>query len=259
MTLRNFLLGMVAACACAPAQHGSYENLNSTVWVQTSVEYKATLRQTYRAAEASLLRGIEDRMWTAAIEQTRDASQKPPAVILDLDETVLDNSPFQARMVTGHKTYTEEAWQAWVAEGKAGLVPGAGEFLAAAHGHGVAIFYLSNRVCNPDKADDPTVAVLKAHSLPMAQGRLLCKVEGNSDKTPRRTQVAANYRVILLIGDDFGDFLTPGKTREARDAQLAAWSRYFGERWFMIPNPTYGSWERSVGYTVDEKLKALRK
>ena len=246
--------------AVSPVLAQPHENLNAVSWVQTSAEYRALTLQTYRAAEASLQRALEDKNWTAAVEQRRPASELPPAIILDLDETVLDNSALQARVAANGGIYNDEVWQKWVAEKKAGLVPGAREFVLSAHARAVNIFYVTNRVCDPNKADDPTVLVLRRHYLPFAPERLLCKTD-TTDKSPRRRLVAAGNRILLLIGDDFNDFLTVPQEQfniESRQAAAQAFSRYWGERWFMLPNPTYGSWERAVGYKVEEKRNALR-
>ena len=253
-------LGLTLLCATAAIAQ-THENLNAVLWVQTSAEYRAAALQTYRAAEVNMLRALNDKTWTAAVEQRRPAPELPPAVILDLDETVLDNSPFQAWVAaTPGAAFSEQTWAKWVSEKRAGLVPGAREFLLAAHAHSVAPFYISNRVCDPNKADDPTVAVLRAHHLPFRPERLLCRTE-TGDKSPRRTLVAAGNRILLLIGDDFNDFLSlpQGQASVAdRTTAVDGFQRYWGERWFMLPNPTYGSWERTVGLTVDAKRKALR-
>jgi acid phosphatase len=250
-------MGQAPARALSPSAH---ENLNAVLWVQTAAEYRASAIQTYRAAEASLIRALTDKSWTAALEQRRPVPELPPAVILDLDETVLDNSALQARLALTGGVYSDEVWQKWVGEKRAGLVPGARDFLLAAHAHGVAPFYVTNRVCDPNKADDPTVAVLKMHYLPFRPERLLCKTD-TSDKSARRNLVAAGNRVLLLIGDDFNDFLTIPRdqaTVEGRLTAVDAHDRYWGERWFMLPNPTYGSWERVFNNSLEIKRKSLR-
>ncbi len=255
--LSSFAIGLATSLAVAQTPH---ENLNAVVWMQTSAEYRAAAIQTYRAAELSMMRAIQDKTWTAALEQKRPVPDLPVAVILDLDETVLDNGAFQARVTATGGVFSNETWQKWVEEKRAGLVPGARDFLLAAHGHGVAIFYITNRVCDPAKPDDPTVTVLRAHHLPYSSQRLLCRTD-TGDKSARRNLVAAGNRIMLLIGDDFNDFvsLTPNQgSVEGRFDAVEAHRRYWGERWFMLPNPTYGSWERSVGSTVDAKRKALK-
>lgn len=253
----RFLLYLLLA-GCAAAQ--PHENLNAVTWVQTAAEYRASAIQTYRAAEASMFRAIQDKNWTAAVEQRRPVPDLPLAVILDLDETVLDNSVHQARLTATGAAFDDPGWQKWVAEKKAGLVPGARDFLMAAHANGVAAFYVTNRVCDPNKADDPTVAVLRMHHLPFRPERLLCRTD-TGDKSPRRTLVAAGNRILLLIGDDFNDFVSLSREQTTvadRLTTVDAYNRYWGERWFVLPNPTYGSWERAVGTGVDAKRKALR-
>ncbi|HYP08048.1 MAG TPA: HAD family acid phosphatase [Bryobacteraceae bacterium] len=253
----RFLLCLLMAGFAAAQPH---ENLNAVNWMQTAAEYRASALQTYRAAEASMLRALHDKTWTAAIEQRRPVADLPVAVILDLDETVLDNSVHQARLAAAGAAFDDPGWQKWVAEKRAGLIPGAREFLLAAHAHGVAAFYVTNRVCDPNKAEDPTVAVLRLHHLPFRPERLLCKTD-TSDKSARRALVAAGNRIVLLIGDDFNDFVSLTREQanvEDRFAAVDAYHRYWGERWFMLPNPTYGSWERAVGAGVDAKRKALR-
>jgi 5'-nucleotidase (lipoprotein e(P4) family) len=234
------------------------DTVNAVLWTQSAAEYHASAVQTYRAAERQLLAALRDPNWTAAVEQTAsDFGKLPPAVILDLDETVVDNSPMQARLIKENKTFNEADWTRWVRESRAGLVPGAMDFLKVAHGAGVAIFYITNRQCDPTSASDPTVLNLKQLGLPFASTRLFCRTD-ISDKSPRRTRVANAHRVLLIIGDDFNDFYTVPQSQmtiEARLAAARAHDRWWGDRWFMLPNPMYGNWERALG---PKKLDALR-
>ncbi|MGB6544113.1 MAG: HAD family acid phosphatase [Candidatus Acidiferrales bacterium] len=258
------LFALIAARPVPPACP-TYENLNATLWMQTAVEYKASTMETYHDAEGALLRGIADHHWTAALEQTGDFENLPPAVVLDLDETVLDNSPFEARLIASGNSWSEDAWQVWVKEEDAGLVPGALHFLEFARDHHVAPIYITNRACDPANDNDPTVQQLRKLKLPLATGAdwMLCNdAGGGADKTPRRAEVARHYRIVLQFGDQLGDFLGIPKT----SANLAGREKLFddhqpmwGERWFQLPNPTYGSWEGALGYTVEAKLPHLRK
>jgi acid phosphatase len=259
------LCSLFALGAVQPTAPPTYENLNAVLWMQTSVEYKASAVQTYRVAQASLLQGLRDPRWTAALEQDGNFENLPPAVILDLDETVLDNSAFEARMTASGKSYSDPAWTKWVNKRSAGLVPGARDFLQFAHAHGVAPIYITNRVCDPSKEDDPTVRVLRTLNIPLdpAADRLLCaKDSKESDKTQRRRICATKFHILLQFGDQLGDFLQipPASANlEGREKLFLAHQGLWGERWFQLPNPTYGSWEGAVGYTVPEKLSKLRK
>ena len=264
MRLALFLMVTVTACAAQTAAPGAvpHENLNAVAWMQTSAEYHASVLGAFRSAESALLKALADQNWTAAVEQSPGYREKPPAVILDLDETVLDNSAFQARLTANGETFSDVAWTAWVNEQAAGLLPGALRFLTLAHAHGVMPFYITNRVCDAKNPQDPTLLLLVRHALPMT-GDVLCKesASASSDKAPRRRRVAMSHRILLILGDDFNDFVTVSKqqsTMEGRRTLVEAYSSYWGERWFVIPNPSYGSWERATGYTVDQKRKSLR-
>jgi acid phosphatase len=234
------------------------DTVNAVLWTQAAAEYYASAVQTYRMAERQLFAALRDPNWTAAVEQTAaDFGKLPPAVILDLDETVIDNSPMQSRLIKEKKPFNDTDWIRWVKESRAGLVPGAMDFLKVAHGAGVAIFYVTNRQCEPTNATDPTVINLKQLGLPFAATRLFCRTE-TSDKSPRRSRVATAHRVLLIVGDDFNDFYTVPQAQmniAGRRAAAEAHDRYWGDRWFMLPNPMYGNWERTFG---PNKLDALR-
>lgn len=137
------LYSLFAMGLAQPTAAPAYENLNAILWMQTSVEYKASTLQTYRLAEAALTQGLRDPHWTAALEQSGDFGNLPPAVILDLDETVLDNSPFEARLTASGAPFSRGAWTKWQDERNAGLIPGAMDFLQFAHANGVTPIYLS--------------------------------------------------------------------------------------------------------------------
>jgi 5'-nucleotidase (lipoprotein e(P4) family) len=254
-----FMLG------CGPATAPpTYDNLNAVLWMQTSVEYQASAEQTYRLARVALVQGLRDPHWTAALEQMGGFEKLPAAVIFDLDETVLDNSVFEARMTASGGSYSDAAWTAWVNERSAGLVPGAKEFLEFANAVGVAPVYITNRVCDVAKSDDPTVQQLRELKLPLdpVSDRLMCSKDSKeSDKTGRRRMCATKFRILLQFGDQLGDFLQIPATSanlDGREKLFLAHQSMWGERWFQLPNPMYGSWESAVGYTVPDKLKHLR-
>ena len=147
---------------------------------------------------------------------------------------------------------------------KAGLVPGAMHFLQFAHTHGVAPIYITNRTCDVTNNDDPTVKVLRRLQVPLnpVEDRLLCAQDkDDTDKTARRAKCATKYRILLLVGDQLGDFLSIPKELsniEGRQKLFAAHEGLWGERWFQLPNPMYGSWEGAVGYAVKDKLSKLK-
>lgn len=242
------LLASFTLTACGGSQNPSYGNLHATLWTQTSAEFQALTWQTYMTAMTNLDEAIEDASWTAAPEQT-SAPDLPPAIILDLDETVLDNSPYQARLIEEGATYETESWNAWCNEGNAEAIPGAVEFITAAEEMGVTVFYVSNR---SHEVEEATRANLEAIglTLPEDEDTVLLKYEQEdwgSDKGTRRLVVAANYRIIMLFGDNLGDFLDGYKTSlETRDSMVTGNAANWGTRWYVLPNPQYGSWESAL-------------
>lgn len=233
--------------------------LNSTLWTQTAVEYEGTARQAYRVAEIMMQRALADSQWTASVEQAADGSDayrdKPPAVVLDVDETVLDNSPYQARLIRDGARYGSESWAAWVREEQAAPVPGSRSFAQAAAGHGVQVIYLTNRDAPLEGATRSNLAALDfpvedAPDAVLTQGER----EGWDSKTARRKWVAERYRILLLVGDNFGDFVAEADTSvSARRAQGRSFREYWGTRWIVLPNPQYGSWEGAL-YDFDYGL-----
>ena len=138
-----------APAAAKPAAGTPDDNLNAVLWVQRSDEYRANAISIYRAAADHLDAALKEPHWDALVPAEREATAPlpglKPAVIMDIDETVLDNSPYQARLVASGQEYNEVSWAEWVAEKKARPVPGVLEFARAAEAKGVTILYLSNR------------------------------------------------------------------------------------------------------------------
>lgn len=235
--------------AQTPALRHTHENLNAVLWMRTAVEYRASAEQAYRLARMQLDAALADPTWTAAVEQTGDATSLPPAVVLDLDETVFDNSEFQARLVATGTPYSEDSWNDWCREERAHAVPGAASFLTyAARQRHVTPIYITNR---SHEVEDATRATLNRLGIPVDpsdDGVLTIGEHGwRSDKGERRRYVAGRYRILLLVGDDFGDFVS-GATASSKE-RAALETRYadrWGLRWIVLPNPAYGSWERAI-------------
>ena len=251
-----------AAVATPTSGTTTLEALNATLWFQQAAEARGLCLQAYGLARLRLEQALNDPGWTAAEEQTGEFAALPPAVILDVDETVLDNSYFQARLLQAGRTFTPQAWTAWCAEGAATPLDGAREFCQWAQAQGVTVFYLTNRT---EEERPGTRRNLEAQGFPFTEGveTLLCKA-GKSDKGPRRQAVAERYRVLLLVGDNVTDFSSAfnGKLGNARRVELARQqAEKWGTRWILLPNPVYGTWEAPAaegGETVAEKLAALR-
>jgi 5'-nucleotidase (lipoprotein e(P4) family) len=201
-------------------------------WVRTSVEYRALCLQVY--AEAA--------------ERVEAAAQgRPPhswGVVLDADETVLDNSTYQKQRAAAGRGYTEESWNAWVARQEATAVPGASAFLEKVRALGGVIAIVTNRA---DTVCDATRANLAALGIPFEI--VLCKPQpGPSDKQPRLESLRSGtasatlppLEILAYVGDNARDF--PGWSQEKRTLPETAFAE-FGVHYFVVPNPMYGSWE----------------
>ncbi len=245
----------VAAAAPAPAPAAlPNDNLNATVWMQQTVEYAAVTQTVYRAAESRLDQALKDKTWNALVPEEREKpdASLPPAVIVDVDETVLDNSPYQARLVRSGGEYDEATWADWVHARKARAIPGAVAFAQAAAARGITVLYISNRATDLD-AD--TLENLKAEGFPIKDASVFmglgtfvpgCEQNG-SEKDCRRRLASRRYRILLQVGDQPGDFVQIiSNTPEGRAALFRQYRDWFGVRWFMLPNPTYGSWEPAL-------------
>jgi 5'-nucleotidase (lipoprotein e(P4) family) len=250
------ILWLLAACpkpalpvpevAGCPVQ----DDVMALAWVQTSAEYDAIALGAFNAAGPALDRALADPTWTAATEQTGDFAALPPAIVVDVDETVLDNSPYQVRNLEDGAAFEPASWAAWVGEGKARVVPGAAAFLAAAKAKGVDVFYVSNRDADQVEPSRANLAALGFPDTEDADTFLFRPAEGPSRKSPRRAQVAATHRVVLMFGDNLFDFVEGDEPDlAARDALVTDRLAWWGTRWFMIPNPLYGSWDDALaGY-----------
>jgi 5'-nucleotidase (lipoprotein e(P4) family) len=241
-----------AAAQCNPG----ISILNSTLWIQSAAEYEAAALQTYNAARRALDEAL-----------AQNGGGLPPAIILDLDETALDNTPFQTRVIRQGKTYDSKEWKQWTSEGIAPAVPGAVEFLQYAQRRGVRAFYVTNRDLDEEIGTRRNLETLGFPLDPAVDTLLLRgKNDWPSDKTSRRDYVAQSHRVLLLLGDDLNDFADAREKSHAERAALIESNRSaWGTRWFIVPNPIYGSWERAVtGGTgtpceqMQKKLDTLR-
>jgi len=229
------------------------------LWVKQSADYKAVTRQIYRNAEQALPGMIEDQSWTALPGQT-DAGDLPTAVILDIDETVVSNIDFQ---IQHERPFTNRKLDMWDREHHAQPVPGAVEFVAAARAAGVTVFFLTNRPCEKYADEDEAcpqkqtviddLSELGIQVSPEFVSLSNERPDWTREKLVRRQLIGESYRIIMVIGDDFGDFVpcsrkkvvapctAPG-TRAGREAALEEYANYWGNGWYILPGPTHGSW-----------------
>ncbi len=230
--------------------------LNATLWVTNSVEFKANAIAAYQLARIRLDEALADKSWTAATEQTGAFQDLPPAVILDADETAIDNGAYESWLVKAGKDYSSKTWGPWVADAAAKAVPGAVDFTKYADSKGVKVFYVTNRSADQEEA---TRKNMEALGFPMGGNVdtfLMSKEKEDwtSKKGTRRAFIAQNYRILLLIGDNYGDFSDDfGGSEADRAKSLDANMAHVGHDWIFIANPEYGSFE-SAPFLSNYKL-----
>lgn len=244
------IITILSGCVQQPERINSHEMLNATLWQQTSAEYVGLTNQVYRFARTSLDQGLADTAWTAALEQTGDYAHLPPAIMLDIDETVLDNGPYEARIIKDLGHYSPATFAEWCRDESAPAVPGAKAFLDYVIAKDVAVFYYSAR---REKLRDCTVRNMRELDLPLPDDSRLLLSNGTG-KSGYREMIARQYRILLLVGDNLEDFVDGSKSDPASRRELALrHARRWGRQWIVLPNAIYGHWESSI-YNFDYEL-----
>jgi acid phosphatase len=244
------------------------DNLNAVLWMQHSVEYQASTMAAFALAKRRVIQAMGDPWWTAVPDvQKGNYSKLPPAIILDVDETLLDNSKYQAWNISSGKPFSNETWKTFVEAKVSTAMPGAVAFTRYANARGIKVFYVTNRTEDMEQATRDNMQALKFPMGGNVDTFLLSKEQSDwtSAKGTRRAFIAKNYRVLLLMGDNFGDFVDAYKGSEADrqkvfDDSAAHWTK----DWIMLPNPSYGSFEAvpygfNYGASPDEMRDAKKK
>jgi 5'-nucleotidase (lipoprotein e(P4) family) len=203
----------------------------AVLWYQSSAELKALYFQGYNIAKQSLAEKLR-----------KPGKGKPKAVILDIDETVLDNSPVETIQITENLPFSDSLWLAWVKKSSAEPLPGALDFIKFAESSGVEVFYLSNRKSKEEFT--PTLKNLALKGFPFADSLHLILKTDISSKEIRRKAIAEKFDILMLIGDNLADFDEIFDNR-GDDLGFAAVKRNeakFGTDFIMLPNPMYGPW-----------------
>ncbi|OCW27666.1 acid phosphatase [Pseudomonas aylmerensis] len=266
--MRNLMFASVCLLSTAlvgcQQQPPANDQLDAVLWTQTSIEHELIYRQVFASATRQLDAALADPTWDALPLPPRNLAGLPPAVVVDIDETVLDNVPLNARDIINNQVYSYDRWNTWVDQAKAQALPGAVAFLQAADKKGITVYYITNREHSQVQA---TVDNLRLRGFPVQRNEQVlaastptghCEQAGYG-KNCRRQWVAAHARVLMLAGDALGDFVqaehnTLADQRKAAEPYLA----WLGQRWFLLPNPTYGNWY-SAPYGDQEKLPFERK
>ena len=247
-----------ASCTTTPVTHAPDEDLG-LLWVKHAAEYEALTRQVYQAAGLALDGFVADQSWSALPAQ-EDAEGLRPAIIFDVDETVVSNVDFQ---LTFERPFRDWKLNAWSSAGASAPVPGFAEFAAAARAAGVELFFVTNRPCevledgnDPCPQEQTTIDdVIEAGIDTDAEHVMLAyeRDDWTKEKVTRRQYVAKTHRVIMLFGDDLGDFIpcvrakpsgpcTEAATAASRKQAVAQAADRWGNGWYVLPNPMHGSW-----------------
>lgn len=244
----------VSTAQQAPQPADNEYQVAAILFQQKAAEYRALCFQAFQWAR----RTLEDDEKLA--KKLPKAQRKMPrAVVVDIDETVLDNSPAQAYAVKNRTPFNLKDWYAWGEMRKAKAIPGAVEFANYARTKGVRIFYVSNR---DDVQLQATMDNLKAAGFPDiseenvrlrekdASGRYV------STKEPRRLAIAEKYRIVILMGDNLNDLSNVYESKSVADrfAEVEKAKELYGNRFIVLPNAMYGEWESAI--YRDDKTKA---
>lgn len=259
MNLQKVFWGsLLVSCgwACTTTRHtaavpGLYPDgpLWAALWQQRSGEYKALCFQAYRLAASRL---------DALLVQGQGGH---PAIVTDIDETILDNSPATVHDAIRGRMYTDSAWLRWSALARADTVPGALSFFRYAHSRGVAVYYVSNRT---EAERSVTLDNLHKWGFPDADNAHLLLKDASSDKTGRRSKVAEDHTILLLVGDNLSDFSAVfHRDYDERNSLVIREAARFGKDYVILPNPMYGDWEGALfgyryGLSVAHKDSLMR-
>lgn len=205
----------------------------ATLWVQNSAEYRALSYQAFNVAKDQLQKKLLSKK-----------NKRPLAIVLDVDETVLDNSEYQATNILQNRNYNSENWKAWTDLARAKAIPGALQFLNFAAQKGVEIFYVTNR---KDNELESTYKNLKDVNFPVKKENIYVRSK-SSGKEDRRLLVSARYQIALLLGDNMADFSSLYEKKNTTDRALVSdqLQAEFGSTMIVLPNPMYGDWEAAL-------------
>jgi len=221
------VLVMLGACSSVNQEHLTM----ATLYAQKAGEMRALSYQAFNVAKMKLDKDL------------RRSSKKTRAVVVDVDETIVDNSPFQAQGIKDNTNYPV-GWREWINMASATALPGAVEFLNYAHKRGVEVFYITNRKV---VGFDATYKNLVALGFPVKKENMMLR-EKDSSKKSRREEVLKKHRIVLLMGDNLGDFseIFELNDNDARNNLVDQNKRAFGDKFIVLPNVMYGNWEAAL-------------
>jgi len=262
---RNVYLGLLVVCSLsaayfvdislaqqvAPAEQAVADNeyqVGAALWMQKAAEFRALSYQAFNLARWQLDGDLDKKN----VKNLPKADQKRPrAVVVDIDETVLDNSPAQAANIKARKAFALPEWYAWGEMRTAKAIPGSVEFLNYAVSKGVKVFFVSNR---DEVQKQATIDNLKTAGFAnVGSENVLLRQkdeQGNniSTKEPRRDEISKKYRIVFLMGDNLDDLSNVFERKSVADrfGEVDKVKNDWGKRWIVLPNAMYGTWENAI-------------
>lgn len=205
-----------------------------------AAEYKALCYQAFNIGKERLVE-----------IKANNLSNPSLAVVVDIDETIIDNSPPEAKLILDNKTYNDEDWNKWCAMASAETVPGSLDFLNFADSLGYTIFYVSNR---KDKfTRQGTIKNLANQGFPQLADENILLRTAEKDKEKRRHLISEKYQIVLLVGDNIGDFYQDTDNFNDRENTMLANKGEFGKKYLVLPNAMYGDWAKAIQLFKTEK------
>ncbi|MFN2502563.1 MAG: 5'-nucleotidase, lipoprotein e(P4) family [Pyrinomonadaceae bacterium] len=227
--------------AVQPAADNEYQ-IGAILYMQKAAEYRALAYQAFNLARWELDADLDKKN---AKKLPKAERKRPRAILVDIDETVLDNSPAQAHSIKNRSAFNLKDWYAWGDMRKAKAIPGAVDFLNYAVAKGVKIYYVSNR---DEVQKQATIDNLKNVGFrDVANDNVLLRT-AESGKEPRRQMAAQKYRIVMLVGDNLDDFSNVFERKSVADrfAEVDRARNEWGKRWIVLPNAMYGTWESAI-------------
>lgn len=228
--------------APAPAIADNEYQVGAVLYVQKAAEFRALSHQAFNLARWQLDADFDKKNIR---KLTKPERKMPRAVVVDIDETVLDNSPAQAYGIKNRLPFNLQDWYSWGELRKAKALPGSVDFLNYASSNGVKVFYVSNR---DEVQKQATIDNLKSAGLAdiSADNVMLRTVE--SGKENRRKTISAKYRIVLLMGDNLDDFSDVFEKKSVADrfSEVDKVKDLWGRKFVVLPNAMYGTWESAI-------------
>ena len=227
--MKNSLIIVLSAISIFGCVCKNSKKDHSIYWQKNSAEYYALCIQAFNIAKFKI-----DKALTSS-------SEKPLAIVADIDETVLNNLPYNEMLIETGGSFTQKTWSEWVNKEEATPIPGALDFFNYVENQDIEIIYLSNRRV---ENYEPTKANLISVGFPFDDETIMLLRDKDGNKESRRQQLSS-FNIVLLLGDNLSDFNERfyKKSNESRVKEINSLRKRFADQYILFPNLIYGTWE----------------